>query len=139
MGNTELLARTLFDIHSKQLNPFYGENKIDSWNDLPDLTDNRTDTDKNFFRLIAKDFINQFSNDKNFHKKLPQLLYEIHAYSLPPHYMTEEDYQIYHNDPEDGCYKNNWTTLANESQDKEQIDKKFFNEIAKCILDELNK
>lgn len=133
MDKTELLSKYLFDIHCKQLTPYYDGDDSLSWEDLVEKSNIKNDIDKTFFRNISKDIISKLKTESNFGTLLPQLLYEIHASSLPPYYMSLDDYSVYHTDRS----QNNWTTLKENTSDRDQVDKQFFRDMAKFIIDTL--
>src|SRR4051812_9224675 len=111
MDKTELLSKYLYDIHCKQLNPFYGEDDPHPWNDLAEKSSELNDIDKTFFRTIAKDITLMIKSEPDFATRLPKILYEIHASRLPPYYISFADDIIYTNDPEDDHSKDDWSTL----------------------------
>jgi len=134
MDKTELLSKYLFDIHNYQLTPFYDGANALKYQDLDEKSNDNSEVDKTFYRIIAKDIIENFKTDPGFESQLPKILYEIHARSLPPYFLSFENYIIYQNDPEDGASKFNWATLEENVIDKNQVDKMFFRNIAKFII-----
>jgi len=137
MDKTELLSSYLFDIHNNQLTPFYDGSDTLKYQDLVEKSNDNNDVDKTFFRIIAKDIIEKHKKESGFESQLPKILYEIHASSLPPYYLSFEDYSIFHNDPEDIRSKHNWSKLEENAVDKNQVDKMFFRDIAKFIINAL--
>ena len=134
------LAKIVSQIHSKSLVPFYdNEDKYSLWEELEDKTNLKGDVDKFFFIKIAE-FIIKKINKKEVENKqdaLAKIMYDIHSSLLVPFYISKYKYEKYTNDKEDMLSNHNWKNLEYDANDKEVVDKKFFLDMAKFIIQNL--
>lgn len=139
----ENLAICLFEIHCKQLVPFYYKSELDkkkdnpmNWSELPEKSKVNSEINKDFFRTIAIDIIRE-SKKSSFENELPEKLYLIHSSHLAPYYISNDDYNKWIIDREEYLFRFNWKTLKEKTNKKNEVDKLFFKKMAKFLTSDL--
>jgi transglutaminase-like putative cysteine protease len=137
MERVEQLAKVFSEIHNYSYVPFYDEIEVDFWDRLPESSSNPTEQlSKDFFRKMSTYVTELLKSEKNKQERLAKILYEIHAGCLVPFYKSQEIFDRYKNDHEDYWYEHTWDKLEDDLINKEVVDKKFFLDIARHLIEE---
>jgi hypothetical protein len=140
MKKVEQLAKIFAEIHAYDFSPFYeGKDfKSNFWVELPKKSANHKEQlDKDFFIKMAHQVYDVLKSEENKQESLAKILCEIHGSKYVPFYITKKKFDKYKNDTEDSFDEYTWEKLAYDLKDKEEVDKKFFLEMAEFIINQV--